>query len=665
MKAFWNRLLSLVEVRTLRNRMLLIFAVLLIIPNLVVAYSSYTSASGQLRSKMEESVKSNVNLLDETLNQIIEAESRNVEQLVMQINSAQIEAKSTEVQELMELYMEKHPELEVLTVGNQNGAWMKAPDPGKQDYDPRDRDWYKAAMKAPKETVIIDPFTSSTTGHYNLFISRALADGQGAITVSLDLAQLNEMVKAIRLGKNGYIYIMDRNSKFVSHPTNAIGEEAAGNQIAKIQGTESGFMEYVNPKTDLSQSVFFTTNKLTGFKVVGVLELQEFSEASMPIFWTSMIVLAISLVVAGIVLFFVIRLITRPIEQLNHSARRVSEGYLNEDVVVKRKDEIGQLAENYNGMLASLRTMVQEMSETASQLAASSEELTAGTEQNAKAVEHVVELVQEASGDAESQAASSAESAKTMEEMSMGIRKIAEASSTIVQSSSQTVSDVQNGSEKVAQVGLQMEEIRRSTRESAELMQQMSELSAFVAEMSGSISDIAGQTNLLALNAAIEAARAGEEGRGFAVVAGEVRKLAEQSRVTADRIQQHIGEMNELTGKAYQMIKQDVNANVDRGMSVTEEAQQAFREIERSTQRISEQIHEVSAITEQMSASADEIANSVEQIAATSAKSLESFQGVTAATEEQLASMEEISSASEGLARMAADVNAQIERFKL
>ncbi|CAM4462288.1 methyl-accepting chemotaxis protein [Paenibacillus macerans] len=665
MKAFWNRLLSLVEVRTLRNRMLLIFAVLLIIPNLVVAYSSYTSASGQLRSKMEESVKSNVNLLDETLNQIIEAESRNVEQLVMQINSAQIEAKSTEVQELMELYMEKHPELEVLTVGNQNGAWMKAPDPGKQDYDPRDRDWYKAAMKAPKETVIIDPFTSSTTGHYNLFISRALADGQGAITVSLDLAQLNEMVKAIRLGKNGYIYIMDRNSKFVSHPTNAIGEEAAGNQIAKIQGTESGFMEYVNPKTDLSQSVFFTTNKLTGFKIVGVLELQEFSEASMPIFWTSMIVLAISLVVAGIVLFFVIRLITRPIEQLNHSARRVSEGYLNEDVVVKRKDEIGQLAENYNGMLASLRTMVQEMSETASQLAASSEELTAGTEQNAKAVEHVVELVQEASGDAESQAASSAESAKTMEEMSMGIRKIAEASSTIVQSSSQTVSDVQNGSEKVAQVGLQMEEIRRSTRESAELMQQMSELSAFVAEMSGSISDIAGQTNLLALNAAIEAARAGEEGRGFAVVAGEVRKLAEQSRVTADRIQQHIGEMNELTGKAYQMIKQDVNANVDRGMSVTEEAQQAFREIERSTQRISEQIHEVSAITEQMSASADEIANPVEQIAATSAKSLESFQGVTAATEEQLASMEEISSASEGLARMAADVNAQIERFKL
>ena len=54
MKAFWNRLLSLVEVRTLRNRMLLIFAVLLIIPNLVVAYSSYTTPAGSCALKWKK-----------------------------------------------------------------------------------------------------------------------------------------------------------------------------------------------------------------------------------------------------------------------------------------------------------------------------------------------------------------------------------------------------------------------------------------------------------------------------------------------------------------------------------------------------------------------------------------------------------------------------------
>ncbi|WP_410770691.1 methyl-accepting chemotaxis protein [Fontibacillus sp. BL9] len=665
MKTFFARLRGVLEIRTLRNRLMLLFAVMLIIPNVVIAFSSLTSASGQLRAKMNDSTRSSVNLLNDSLNHIVEAEVRNVEQLVMEIETKQIDAKSPELRKLLELFVEKHPELEIITVGNQNGAWMKAPDPGNQDYDPRERDWYKAALAKPDQTVILDPFKSATTGNYNLFISRALPDGQGAITVSLDLANLNEMVKKISLGAKGYIYLLDRTNHFTSHPVQAVGAEAVGDHLVKIQGEESGFLNYDNPDTGQPQSGYFTTNDLTGFKIVGVLQTNEFTKASMPIFWTALIVLCVSLIVAGIVLFLVIRSVTRPIEGLNKSAKRVGEGYLNEEVITTRRDEIGQLAQNYNEMVGSIRTMVQDISEISSQLAASSEELTAGTEQNARTVEHVVGLVQETSAGAEIQASVSAESAKTMEEMSTGIRKIAEASGTIVESSQQTEQDVRFGSEKVVLVGRQMEEIRRSTQESAELMHQMNDLSAQVSGMSSAISDIAVQTNLLALNAAIEAARAGEEGRGFSVVAGEVRKLAEQSRTTAEGIQQSIARMVEMTGKVYEVMNRDVTASVERGISVTEEAQSAFREIESSTKKIAEQIHEVSAITEQMSASADEIADSVAQIAKTSSHSLDSFQSVTAATQEQLASMEEISSASDGLARMAAEMHGKIDHFKL
>jgi len=665
MNTLFKRMRSLLEIRTLRNRMLLLFAVTLIIPNLVIAYSSLTSASGQLRSKMDQSTQSNVDLMNYLLYEIVEAQVKNVEQLVMEMTSEQINGKSPELRKHIELFMEKHPELELLTVGTQTGAWMKAPDPGAQEYDPRERDWFKAALAAPNETVVLDPFTSSTTGNYNLFISRALPDGQGAITVSLNMAELNKKVASLRLGSKGYIYIMDATGKIVADPTVKSGEPATGDQVAKILAGKSGFIQYTSPLTGEPQSSYYTTNELTRFKIVGVLETNEFTEASMPIFWTSLIVLAVSLLVAGVVLFFVIRSITRPIEALNLSAKRVGEGYLNEKVVTKRRDEIGQLAGNYNEMVGSIRTMVLGISELSSQVAASSEELTAGTEQNSKAVEHVVNLVQETSEDAERQAAASVESAKTMEEMSMGIRKIAEASGNIVESSRHTEEDVRFGSEKVSHVSEQMEEIRRSTRVSSELMHQMNELSAQVAGMSSAISEIANQTNLLALNAAIEAARAGEDGRGFAVVAGEVRKLAEQSRVTAEQIQDSIGQMTGLTAKAYEVMNREVNESVERGISVTEEARNAFLQIEASTKQIAEQIHEVSAITEQMSASADEIAASVTQMAETSSRSLESFQSVTAATQEQLASMEEISSASDGLARMAADMHSKIDHFKL
>ncbi|MEC2342874.1 PDC sensor domain-containing protein [Paenibacillus barengoltzii] len=168
MKKRWMQLL---EVRTLRNRMLIIFAVLLAVPNLATSYSSYTRASEQLHEQMDDNTRSSVNLLNDTINHIVEAEVRNVEQLVQQIDSAQVDAKSPELRKLIDLFVEKHPELENLVVGNQNGAWMKAPDPGKQDYDPRKRDWYITSMENPEETVIIDPFVSATTG--NFFISAA------------------------------------------------------------------------------------------------------------------------------------------------------------------------------------------------------------------------------------------------------------------------------------------------------------------------------------------------------------------------------------------------------------------------------------------------------------------------------------------------------------
>ncbi|MEK4513035.1 methyl-accepting chemotaxis protein [Paenibacillus sp. FSL K6-2524] len=665
MKSLFTRIRLRFEIISLRSRLLIMFSLLLIIPNLLITTFNYSSAKGQLESKMEESSKLSVNILNQSLNQIVIAEVRNVEQLVMEINAKQIDTNSPELRKLMDLFMEKHPELELITVGNNKGAWMKAPDPGKQDYDPREREWYIEALENPNKTIIPDPFKSATTGNYNLFIARALSDGQGAITVSLNMAQINEMINKIKIGENGYIYVIDQNDKLISHPTLAVGDSVTGDQLRVIHSKDTGYVDYNSPITGNPQRGHFTTNDLTGFKLVAVLELNEFSTASLPILWNSLVVLGVSLLIAGILLFITIRAVTKPIEQLNKSAKRVAEGNLNEEVTTTRRDEIGQLADSYNEMVTSIRHMVQDMSETSSQLAASSEELTAGTEQNAKAVEYIVELVQESSSDAENQAMASAESAKTMVEMSLGIRKIAEASGSIVESSAQTVEDVRYGSEKVSLVSVQMEEIHRSTRESAELIHQMNELSTQVAAMSNSISDIAVQTNLLALNASIEAARAGEHGRGFSVVAGEVGKLAEQSKGTAEMIRQNIGQMVSLTERVYVVMSSEVTASVERGVVVTSEAHSAFQQIEQSTKLITEQIHDVSAITEQMSASSDQIAASVQQMADTSSKSLDAFQSVTAATEEQLASMEEISSASEGLARMAADMQVKIEHFKL
>src|SRR5688500_10974088 len=70
----------------------------------------------------------------------------------------------------------------------------------------------------------------------------------------------------------------------------------------------------------------------------------------------------------------------------------------------------------------------------------------------------------------------------------------------------------------------------------AEQILRLSEQTSQIGNITNLVSELANQTNLLALNAAVEAARAGEHGKGFAVVAAEIRKLADQSKKSAERI---------------------------------------------------------------------------------------------------------------------------------
>jgi methyl-accepting chemotaxis protein len=649
---------------SLQRKMMIFFSVMLVIPILLVSYFSYFSANKQLELKMQDATHSSVDLATSIIDEYVSAAMRNVDLLSQQITSSNIDAKSPETRTLIELFMKAHPELEILSVGNEQGAWMKAPDPGKQDFDPRVRDWYKASMENPGKVTIIDPLISVTTGNYTLYISKTLQDGKGAITTALNLEKLSEQISKTVPGKTGYFFIVDGNHKFVAHPVKAAGDDVA-DYVVKMLVNNSGDLSYSIPDTGVEMQGYYTTEENTGFTIAGVLPTKEFSDATQPIINTSAIVLAAALIVSMTLMFLIIRSITKPIRSLNRSAQRVSEGYLNEQIHITRSDEIGQLAENYNLMVDSLRSIVSDISDTSVQLSSSSQQLTATTEENSKATAYVAELVQESSAGAETQTSAMAETSRAMEEMSSGIQKIAEAAATIVDSSANTEADVLSGSLKIEQVSRQMDAIRTSTHHSSELIGQLNGLNTEVSAMSSAITAIAVQTNLLSLNAGIEAARAGEHGRGFAVVATEVRKLADQSKNTAGDIQDTLLQMTRLIDQTYEAIRHTVAADVELGIQVTAEAREAFVSIEHSTTTINSQLHDISAITEQMSAGAQEVAASVHEISGISRSTSDAFQNVTAATEQQLASMEEISASSTELSKMAGDLQYKIERFKL
>lgn len=295
-----------------------------------------------------------------------------------------------------------------------------------------------------------------------------------------------------------------------------------------------------------------------------------------------------------LLVYFLSRAISRPIEEGIEKAERLAHGDLSVEFIAHSNDEVGNLSRALNTMVGTLKSVISEVTTSSQEIIEASKKLNSGA----------MDLAEGAT----QQASSAEEVSSSMEEMYANI---------------QQNTDNSKETEHIAsKAALGIQESNDASKIAANNINE-------IADKISVISDIAFQTNILALNAAVEAARAGQEGRGFAVVAAEVRKLAERSQVAATEITKSSTVTLESSVEASKKLD-SITPDIQKTAALVKEITVASMEQVTGVEQINNAIQQLNNVTQRNAANAEQIreaASNLDHLSGQLSKSIAMFNG--------------------------------------
>ncbi len=485
--------------------------------------------------------------------------------------------------------------------------------------------------------------------------------------LSREEAQTQAMaaVKKLRYGNDGYFWINDTVPKMIMHP---IKPALDGKDLSAIKDPTgkylfveftnkatkdgAGFVDYYWPKPGSEEPVA----KISYVKFVPAwnwvigsgLYIDDLNAVVNQIFWTVMALLLTAILISGGLVFFLARMVSRPMHRAVEMIEEMERGHLGTRLNMNQYDEVGRMAsamdrfadslqnelvgslqklangdltfdipphDEHDEIRGSLKQLEVQLNDVMGQIQSAGVQIAAGSV-------HVSDSSQSLSQGATESASSLEEISSSLTVLTSQTRQNAANANQVNHLSTDAQSAVDTGNLQMHKMIGAMDEINLAGQSISKIIKV--------------IDEIAFQTNLLALNAAVEAARAGQHGKGFAVVAEEVRNLAARSAKAAQ----------ETTELIEGSVLKTANGTV------------IAKDTAESLQKISEQVTKVSDLAEEIASSSDEQANGIEQINL-------GIEQIDTVTQQNTANAEESAASAEELSGQAAQLQGMLHRFRL
>ena len=531
----------------------------------------------------------------------------------------------------------------------------------------------------------LDDNMQSKQEKYAMVYYQKFSKSDAYLVMSLDISVAEKMLGEMDFGKGSVKALVTYDGREVAfeqktdNPAEADGEKAASAEedeaaAAKQWFVGSDFYEstkeaeeagYMDVKIDGKKYVYIYTPVGNTKAMICTLIPQSNvlgQVGSIKYITIFMVILAAG---AALVTGFVISTgISKTVREMSGGLAKVAQGDLTQDFATKRQDEFKELTGSLNAMIESMRGLMRDMKQFGSKVTGLAEDVSDKTGAINTSMQDIARAMDEVASGVQGQAEDTESSNENMISFSENITTVTEKTSHMGQTADKAIEAVEQGRVIVQELSGKSDTTVSLTRVLVNDIDAVQKNSEEIKSFVDVINSIAGQTNLLSLNASIEAARAGEAGRGFAVVAEEIRKLADQSKESGNKIHEIVKKIGETADKTTASAR-EAESMVNEQARALQETVNVFGMIQDCVGELVEGIRLITQRLEESMLEKDKVENSLQNIASVSEEVAASTQEVTATLGEQVSVVQTLKEEVEMLRSDALELDKSIEKFKI